>query len=358
MLIQKEEKKLEISIKDFGELSGQIIQEYTLTNRHGVSLSAMTYGAAVTAIRVPDKNGLLQNIVLGYDNVDEYVSHRPFYGATVGRVAGRIDKGKFTLEGKNYQLETNEKGNHLHGGKNSLDTKIWSVKTNSSENEAQLIFSYKSLNNENGYPGNLAIQVTYTLTESNDWKVNYHATTDETTLFNPTNHVYFNLTGDPTHSIKQHQLILTSNLFAELREDSIPTGNLLPVNETPFDFTTADTINKGFESSHPQNKLVSGYDHPFVLEHLSQRPEAVLYDPISGRRVQMFTDQDAVVIYATDSLDGKHTKEGTLLEHYAGITLETQQLPDAINQEKFGNITLKPTDIFQAETTYRFDTML
>lgn len=349
---------MEISTKVFGEFSGNVVQEFTLTNRQGVSLSAITYGAAVTAIKVPDKEGLLQNIVLGYDSLDEYLSYRPFYGATVGRVAGRIDKGKFTLVGKNYQLETNEKGNHLHGGKNSLDTKIWTVETSSSENEAQLIFMYTSPHNENNYPGNLVLQVTYTLTESNDWKINYYATTDESTLFNPTNHVYFNLSGDPTKTINQHTLALTSKYFGELGEDSIPTGNLLPVDRTPFDFTTADTIDKGFESTHPQNELVSGYDHPFVLEHISGKPEATLSDITSGRRVQMFTDRDSVVIYATNALNGKHTEEGKVMEHYAGITLETQQLPDAINQEAFGNIILHPDEVFQSETTYRFDTML
>lgn len=349
---------MDISIKDFGELSGQVIQEYTLTNRQGISLSAMTYGAAITSIRVPDKNGLIENIVLRYDTLDEYVSYRPYYGATVGRVAGRIDKGKFTLEGKNYQLETNDKTNHSHGGINGLDTKIWTVKTESTENEGHLVFTYKSPHGENGYPGNLTVKVTYTLTESNEWKINYQATTDKTTLFNPTNHVYFNLSGDPTKAINQHTLALTSKYFAELKEDYIPTGTLLPVKGTPFDFTTADTVNKGFESTHSQNKLVSGYDHPFVLEHLADKPEATLYDQKSGRRVQMVTDRDAVVIFAVNTLDGRHTNEGTSEEHYAGITLEAQNLPNAINQKDFGKVTLSPDEIFQSETTYRFDTML
>lgn len=349
---------MDISIKDFGEVSGTIIKEYTLTNHHGVSLSAMTYGAAITSIQVPDKNRQLQNIVLGYDDLNEYVTNRPFYGATVGRIAGRIDKGRFTLDGKNYQLATNEKGNHLHGGENGLDTKIWTVETASNKNEAQLIFAYTSPNNENGYPGNLTVQVTYTLTESNEWTVHYQATTDKTTLFNPTNHVYFNLSGDPTKAINHHTLTLTSNFFAELREDSIPSGTLLPVKDTPFDFTTADTINKGFESTHPQNQLVFGYDHPFVLTHLADKPEATLHDPTSGRRVQMSTDRDAVVIYATNALDGRHITDGQPEESYAGITLETQNLPNAINQEGFGNVVLHPDEIFHSETTYRFDTML
>lgn len=349
---------MDISIKDFGEVSGTVIKEYTLTNHHGVSLSAMTYGAAITSIQVPDKNDFLQNIVLGYDDLNEYVTNRPFYGATVGRIAGRIDKGRFTLDGKNYQLATNEKGNHLHGGENGLDTQIWTVETVSNKNDAQLVFAYTSPDNEGGYPGNLTVQVTYTLTESNEWTVHYQATTDKTTLFNPTNHVYFNLSGDPTKAINQHILTLTCESFAELREDSIPSGTLLPVKDTPFDFTTADTVNKGFESTHPQNQLVSGYDHPFVLEHLTDKPEATLYDPTSGRRVQMSTDRDAVVIYATNALDGRHNTDGEAEESYAGITLETQNLPDAINQEGFGNVVLHPDEIFHSETTYRFDTML
>ncbi|MER2227160.1 MAG: aldose epimerase family protein [Carnobacterium sp.] len=349
---------MDISVKDFGELSGQIVQEYTLTNRYGVSLSAMTYGAAITSIRVPDKNGLIENIVLGYDTLDEYVSYRPYYGATVGRVAGRIDKGKFTLEGKNYQLETNDKTNHSHGGNYGLDTKIWTVKTESTENEGHLIFTYKSLHGENGYPGNLSVQVTYTLTESSEWKISYQATTDKTTLFNPTNHVYFNLSGDPTKAINQHVLALTSEYFAELKEDYIPTGILLPVKETPFDFMTADAVNKGFESTHPQNQLVSGYDHPFVLEHIDEKPEAVLSDTISGRRVQMTTDRDAVVIFAVNTLDGRHDNEGNAEESYAGIALEAQNLPNAINQKGFGKVILHPNETFHSETTYRFDTML
>lgn len=349
---------MEISIKDFGKLSETVIQEYTLTNRQGVSLSAITYGAAVTSIQTPDKNGLFQNIVLGYTDLNEYVNYRPYYGATIGRVAGRIDKGRFTLDGTHYQLETNDKTNHSHGGINGLDTKIWTVETISSEDEAQLIFTYTSPHHENGYPGNLTVQVTYTLNESNEWKITYHATTDKTTLFNPTNHVYFNLSGDPTKGINQHELTLTSSHFAELRVDSIPTGKLLPVKGTPFDFRTTDTVNKGFESDYPQNKLVSGYDHPFILEHLANKPEAILSDRASGRQVQMVTDRDAVVIYAVNTLDGRHTDEGSLQEHFAGITLEAQNLPNAINQAGFGNVILHPNETFHSETTYRFDTML
>ncbi len=349
---------MEISTKNFGKISGAVIQEYTLTNSQGVSLSAITYGAAVTSIRTPDKNGLLQNIILGYTDLDEYTNYRPYYGATIGRVAGRIDKGRFTLEGKNYQLETNDKTNHSHGGKQGLDTKIWTAEVDSNEHEACLTFTHTSPAGDNSYPGNLTIKITYTLNEVSEWKINYQATTDQTTLFNPTNHVYFNLSGIPTEPINQHELTLTSTHFAELRADSIPTGKLLPVKGTPFDFIMTDTVNKGFESDYPQNKLVSGYDHPFILEHLANKPEAILSDSASGRQVQMITDRDTVVIYATNTLDGRHTAEGSVQEHFAGITLEAQNLPNAINQAGFGNVILHPNETFHSETTYRFDTML
>ena len=346
---------MEFEKKIFGDLSGETIYEYTLTNSQGVSLSALNLGGVVTSIKTPDKAGQFSNITLGFDNVEDYLTYRPFYGALVGRVAGRIAEGRFNLEGKEYQLQVNEGENHHHGGNPAFESHIWDVSIEEGEASTHLIFKYFSPAGENGYPANLVVTITYTLSEANEWKISYHAETDEPTLFNPTNHVYFNLSGDHTKTIKEHTLQVNSDLVGELKEDGIPTGKFLPVNDTDFDLREPVKLSKGITSQHPQLADKKGFDHPFFLAHRGSEPDAVLCDSESGRKVIVTTDCDALVVYTHNGVSGEYEINGNRVEPYAGVALETQTMPDAINQDNFGNITLYPGETFHSETIYQFE---
>lgn len=337
----------------FGKTAGKEVMAITLTNRSGASITAMTYGASLLEWSVPDKAGKFDNITLAFDNLDDYVTHRPFYGATVGRVAGRIAHGSFEMDGDPYQLETNQETNHLHGGNSGLDTKVWDYQTEQDDQEARIIFSYLDAEGSNRYPGNLKIQVTYTFTEDNEWKIDYQAETDAPTLFNPTNHVYFNLHGTVSKTILDHQLFVDADRFVELNEQSIPTGRRPDVAGTPFDFRTARLTSQATESTHSQTLQVSGLDHPFVLNHDANRLDASLYDPQSGRKITMKTSEPVVVIFMHNGASPLKIANNPI-PAYAGITLETQDYPDAINQAHFGSIVLRPGETYRSETTYSF----
>lgn len=347
-------KCMEITTKSFGTFEDREVVEYTLTNDHGVSLSAIPYGATVTKIVTPDKEGTRATITLNVESLEDMVEHRPFYGATIGRVAGRITKGQFSLDGQNYQIDQNEGENMLHGGPKGLDTKLWEVEVNTGTNEASLTFTYESPSGENGFPGNLALKVIYILTNENEWKIDYIAKTDEPTLFNPTNHIYFNLTGDIKKPIIDHELELASHYYATLNESKLPTGKLANVEGTPFDFTSRKLLKEAIKSDHEQIKPIAGLDHPFVLDNKNVEEQGKLVDPTSGRYVKLKTDQNSVVIYTHNEAVDDFTIEGEPAKQYAGITLETQTLPDAINQPGFGNIILRPEETFTSQTTFQF----
>lgn len=347
---------MELLKKKFGEIENRPIYEYTLKNSRGISLSALNYGGTVTSIKTPNKKGEFANIVLGFEELENYETFRPFYGSLVGPVAGRINKGKFTLEGKEYQLQINEGENHHHGGNPAFDSYLWDVAMEEGNDEASLVFTISSLDGINGYPGNRKFTVRYTLTEADEWIIQYEAETDKPTLFNPTNHVFFNLSGDPSQTIKQEKLQVKSDFIAELKEDMIPTGKLLPVKETDFDLNTPQFLSKGIESSHPQLKANNGFDHPFLLTHETAYPDAVLSDEMSGRKVQVVTDRDAIVIYTHNGVNGKYQIKGKEVQPYAGIAMETQNMPDAINQEGFGSIVLYPGEVYKSQTIYQFKT--
>lgn len=338
----------------FGVFEGKKVTEYTLTNDHGVSLSVIPYGATVTKIVTPDREGNKEIITLNIDSLEDMVKYRPFYGATIGRVAGRIAKGTFSLNGKVYQLNKNDEEHTLHGGSTGLDTKLWDVVTHSGADEISVILSCKSPDGENGFPGNLWIQVTYTLTNNNEWKIRYAANTDETTLFNPTNHVYFNLTGDPDSPILEHDLVLSSKYFAPVTDEALPTGMLEKVEGTPFDFTVQKRLGEAILSEHSQIQLFSGLDHPFFLNHKKEEPDVHLSDSKSGRYVTMTTDQNSVVIFTHNEKAEDFYMRDKPVRKYAGVTLEAQTLPDAINQSDFGNVVLRPEEAYSSQTVYRF----
>ncbi|WP_256244533.1 aldose epimerase family protein [Alkalibacterium sp. 20] len=342
---------MELTKTVFGTYEGKDVYEYTLTNSNGVSISAMPFGATLTKLVTPDKDGKKENITLNIENLKDFVTHRPFYGATIGRVAGRITKGKYFLGGKEIQLDVNEGNNLLHGGPKGLDTKLWDIEAY--EAEGKLSFNYESPAGENGFPGTMQITVTYTLTEANEWVIDYTATTDEMTLFNPTNHVYFNLTGDINKPILNHELELASRHYVPLAEENLPGGNSASVDGTPFDFTILKPVKEAVLSDHPQIKPLNGLDHPFVLDQKDE-VKGRLYDPESKREVKFYTDCNSVVVFTHNGEVDDYTIDGGPAKQYAGITLETQTLPDAINQPGFGNVILRPDETFRSQTTYKF----
>ena len=346
---------MKVDKRVFGTFKGQEIPAIKLTNKNGVSITAIPYGAHIIEWLAPDRDGKFDNITLGFDELEPYFNHHPYYGATVGRVAGRIADGHFSVNGTDYQLEQNQIGkNHIHGGTDGLDNKIWDYEVETDEDEARIIFSYVDADGHNGYPGNLTVSVTYTLTNKDEWKLSYRATTDKATLFNPTNHVYFNLHGDASKNILDHSLFMDADKFVELDNDVIPTGNVLPVDQTPFDFRKTAPIGQAMESDHPQTTLVGGLDHPFVLNHTSDKPDAILLDSTTGRSLRVWTDQDVIVVFTHNGGKENLQIDGVPVGQHSGVTLETQGYPDAVHHEGFGSIILHPGEEFKAETTYQF----
>ncbi|MBC1433840.1 galactose mutarotase [Listeria rocourtiae] len=350
---------MKISERKFGELKGQDVTEFCLENDHGVRVRALNYGGIVTETWAPDAKGDFANVSLGFGTLDEYLVHSPYFGALVGRVAGRIGDARFEMDGKTYQLAKNEGANILHGGPNNFSKQIWNSETLETEDAIGVVFSLTSPDGENGFPGNLDVRVTYTLNNANEWRIKYEAKSDAKTVFNPTNHVYFNLTGDVAQTILGQELEMCSSRFVALREDSIPTGELVDVTGTPFDFRMSRVLRDGATSEHPQNVIVkNGYDHAFVLDHdETGMPDARLVDQNSGRVVEMRTDCESVVIYSGNQLTGNFAIDGVVAPKYAGVTMETQGLPDSMNHEGFGSAVIQEDELFQSETVFTFKTL-
>ncbi|MBT2757250.1 galactose mutarotase [Mesobacillus foraminis] len=338
----------------FGELDGQDVTAFTMVNDHGMEVTSLDYGCIITKINAPDQNGVLENVVLGFDSLDEYLENSPFFGAVVGRVAGRISGAEFELRNRVYQLAKNDNGNHLHGGLKGFDKVIWNGEIEEGENAVSLVFTYFSRDGEEGYPGNLSMKVIYTLNNDNELQITYEGVSDQRTLLNVTNHTYFNLSGDLKRDILEHVLTIKSNEFLELRDDLIPTGEILSVENTPFDFTQGRKIKDGAESDHPQNILAGkGYDHPFILAE-NNNEEIVLEDEQSGRKLIVETDQPGVVLYTSSQMSGDFSVRGAQARPYLGLCLETQGLPDSIHQPHFKPCVLEKDEVYHSVTKYRF----
>ncbi|EUJ32547.1 aldose epimerase family protein [Listeria cornellensis] len=349
---------MKISERKFGELEGQVVTEFCLENDHGVRVRALDYGGIVTETWVPDVKGDFVNVSLGFATLDEYLAHSPYFGALVGRVAGRIGDARFELDGKTYQLEKNEGKNILHGGPDNFSKRMWDAKRLETADEIGVVFSLTCPDGDNGFPGNLDVRVTYTLNNANEWRIKYEAKSDAATVFNPTNHVYFNLTGDVEKLVLDQELQMRSSQFVALDSESIPTGELVDVTGTVFDFREPRALRDGATSEHPQNVIIkNGYDHAFVLEHEAGVPDARLVDRDSGRVVEMRTDCDSVVVYSGNQLSGKFAIDGVAVPKYAGVTMETQGLPDSMNHEGFGSAVIQKDELFESETVFTFKTL-
>ncbi len=337
---------------NFGRMpDGTAADLFTLTNANGLAAKITNYGATITELHVPDNKGQLGDIVLGFDNLEQYLKGHPYFGSTVGRVGNRIAKAQFTLEGKTYKLAVNNGPNHLHGGLKAFDKVLWKAEP---QQGASVKFTYTSPDGEEGYPGKLDVTVLMTLTDANEWRIDYTAMTDKATPVNLTNHAYFNLAcgGD----VLSHELMLAAGAFTATDADLIPTGEIKPVTGTPLDFTDPKPIGSRF--SQLKTKPV-GYDDNFVLRSGGKKLAlaARVYEPKSGRVMEVHTTEPGIQLYTGNFLDGSlKGKGGTVYKQYSGFCLETQHFPDSINQPKFPSIVLHPGQTYRQTTVHKFST--
>jgi len=353
--------KPNITKSTFGKTTdGQQADLYVLSNKKGMQVAITNFGATIVSVKVPDRNGKVADVVLGYDDVKDHESGKAYFGATVGRYANRIAHGEFTLNGATYTLAKNDGENHLHGGVRGFSKKMWTAKDVSTGNRPALKFTYVSEDGEEGYPGKLEASVTFTLTDKSELIIQYAAATDKATVINLTNHSYFNLAGQDSGDILSHHLTLYADKFTPVDATLIPTGELRNVKGTPFDFTRAEAIGTRINQSDQQRKFGKGYDHNWVLKKNKVgglSPAAELYDAQSGRVVDVQTTEPGVQFYSGNFLDGTaRGKAGKAYNYRTGLCLETQHFPDSPNHPHFPTTTLKPGERFRSTTIYAFST--
>lgn len=337
------------------DVQGQKVQLFTLKNKSGATAAITNYGGRLVSLLVPDKDGKPVDVVLGYDSLKSYQKKgEPYFGAIIGRYGNRIAKGKFTLDGKAYQLDINDGVNTLHGGFNGFYGKVFTAKQ---LNESQLELTYVSKDGEGGYPGNLSSTVVYTLGDDNSLKIEYKATTDKNTIVNLTNHAYFNLNGAGNETITDNVLQINADAFLPVDKTLIPTGKLQPVKGTPFDFTTSKPIGKDIDVADEQLTNGKGYDHNFVLnKHDLTTPVATVKSTVTGITMEVFTEEPGLQFYSGNFLTGetKDGKGGKAYPHRSAFCLETQHFPDAPNQPAFASTVLKPGQTYHTVTIYKF----
>ena len=347
----------EITEELFGNLSdGTPVSLYTMRNSGGVVMKVMNYGGIIVSLEVPDRNGKLVDVVLGYDSLQAYEKRNPFFGALVGRYGNRIGKGRFALDGKEYDLVKNNNGNHLHGGTKGFDKAVWDIKEVPAEDGVAIKLSYLSKDMEEGYPGNLNVEITYTLTDENSIRFDYKATTDKPTIVNLTQHAYFNFNGG-RGNILSHEISLNADRFVAVDEQLIPTGELKPVENTPLDFRTPVKIGERINDTHQQMQFGKGYDHCWVLNGEGLKVAAEVYDPSSGIEMTVRTTEPGVQFYTGNFLDGSLTgKNNTVYNQRTGFCLETQHFPDSPNKSQFPSVVLRPGETYATQTIYQFST--
>jgi aldose 1-epimerase len=351
------ERKIQVS--NFGQTKGgDAVYRYVLTNSKGVEAVVISFGAALVSLRAPDRSGKSADIVLGYDTLDGYEQDKTFFGATIGRYGNRIAGGQFTLDGMVFHLPKNDGPNSLHGGIRGFNKRIWTGVDRSRADAQVLALTYTSPDGEEGYPGTLKVQVTYTLpAEANELRIDYSATTDKDTVVNLTNHSYFNLSGVASQEILEHQLLLRALKFTPVDSTLIPTGELRAVCCGPFDFTKATAIGARINQGDEQLKFGKGYDHNWVLERTNKgglQVAAEVFDPTSGRVLEVLTTEPGIQFYSGNFLDGKvRGKGGQLYGHRTGFCLETQHFPDSPNHPNFPSTVLRPGQVYRSTTVFR-----
>lgn len=354
-LLCAQSSKAGVQQQPFGTVDGRTITLYTLTNSHGMEVRAMNYGGIILSIRVPDRKGQLADVVLGHESLEGYQPNPPYFGAIVGRYANRIANGTFTLDGKTYTLPKNDGPNTLHGGTKGFNQAVWDSEP--LKGKTGVAFRYLSKDGEEGLPGNLKVKVTYTLTDANALEIDYEATTDKATPINLSQHSYFNLKGAGNGDILDHEIMINADRFTPVDKNLIPTGELRPVKGTPFDFTKSTKIGARINENYEQLVLGHGYDHNFVINRKGAGLElaARVYEPTTGRALEVFTTQPGVQFYTGNFLDGTITgKEGHVYNRRYGFCLETQHFPDSPNHPSFPSTILKPGETFHQKTVFKF----
>jgi aldose 1-epimerase len=342
----------------FGTLAdGQEVFLYTLVNKSGMQATITNYGAAVISLLVPDRTGKLEDVVLGYDSLIGYVKDKAYFGAIVGPYGNRIAKGKFTLDGKQYRLTINDGENHLHGGAHGFNKALWRAEPMQTDSTQSLKLTYTSPDGEDGYPGNITVQVVYTLNDSNELVIDYTGTADRPTILNPTHHSYFNLSGSLTKTILDDQLMINADYFTPVDKELIPTGKLAKVDNTPMDFRRPTAVGARINDSFEQLRFGKGYDHNWVINNYdgTVREAATLYDSVSGRFMEVWTDQPGLQFYSGNFLDGTiKGKKNTVYNHRTGLCLEAQHFPDSPNEPDFPSVVLRPGMTYKQQTIYKF----
>ena len=342
--------------------SGDSVGLYTLTNENGMTMKVTNYGGIITSLQVPGRNGR-EDVVLGFDSLngylsDAYAASNPYFGALIGRYGNRIDEAQFSLDGETYELDANNGPNHLHGGEPGFDERVWRAEPVEAADSVGLVLRYTSPDGEEGYPGRLDVAVTYTLTSDNALAIDYRATATEATPVNLTQHSYFNLDGEGNGTILDHELMIDAEAFTPVDSTLIPTGEFRSVDGTPFDFREATPIGARIDQENRQLGIGGGYDHNFVLSqqdrdslHLAAR----VYEPDSGREMEVLTTEPGLQFYSGNFLDGSLVgKQGAAYPQHAGFALETQHFPDSPNQQTFPSTILRPDEPYTSRTVYRF----
>jgi len=350
-----------IESKFFGKTAdGQYAYLWTLTNANGMKTEITNYGAIVVSLYVPDKNGKLGDVVLGYDNLADYIKETPYFGAIVGRYGNRIGNGKFTIDGKEYSLPQNNNGQSLHGGIKGFDKQVWDATPFEIDGQQGLKLVYVSRDGEEGYPGTLTAIVKYTLTNDNALKIDYEAYTDKKTVLNLTNHSYFNLAGQRSGDILDHYMMLNADHFTPVNKFLITTGEIRPVKGTDFDFTTPTKIGERINNNDEQLEFGLGYDHNWVInrtDDMSLVLAARVYEETSGRVMEVLTKEPGIQFYSGNFLDGSLVgKEGKVYEHRYAFCLETQHYPDSPNKANFPSVVLEPGQKYDTTSIYKFST--
>ena len=337
------------------------IKLYRLKNESGTEVRITNYGAIVTSIKVADRKGKFADIALGYNRVENYINavDKPYFGSVVGRYGNRIAKGKFKLDGETYSLAINNGANHLHGGVIGFDKVVWKARPITGDGFTEVELKYRAKDREEGYPGNLDIKVTYRLNDKNELSIDYYAITDKATPVNLTNHTYFNLAGEGSGTILAQELMINADKYTPVDKTLIPVGKNISVKDTPFDFTTPKPIGRDIEQDNQQLNFGGGYDHNFVLnkKNNGMTLAATVYEPASGRFMEVLTEEPGVQFYCGNFLDGRlKGKSGRPYVYRGGFCLETQHYPDSPNQPNFPSTILRPGRVYKTKTIYRFST--
>jgi len=328
---------MKIDDRFFGNTSGgEKVFAFTITNSNNLEMTIITYGATLQSFKMPDKNGTIDECTLGFDTIEKYETENPYFGATIGRVANRIKGGRFECNGTTYTVDCNDGKNHIHGGNKGFSRKIWDAYPFINGKTGGVKLFLESPDNDGGYPGQLNVSLTITLDEDNSLTFSYHAVTSKPTIVNLTNHTYWNLTGAGKGNIYNHELSILSNAYVEVGDDLIPTGTILPVSDTTFDFRTPKRLGNDIFTT-------GGWDHCFILpqEKAPSTPDVILYDPMTAREMKLFSNSPGVQLYTGNFLEGQNERSGKLAKHDA-LCLETEEFPDAVNHNNFPSVVLIP----------------